>query len=173
MCLDDVGVLLFDGLWGTEKLLFLFLLAVANIAYAACRSPKTPTGDLTLRRRMRMLAVQDALKLMISEIVLLFSVRAALAFLPVTAGPLIMDILAYVLFTTLFFTILNHMVADLESLSERGVYVGGVLKGIRMLTAFMLSKQDKALYDTFQKEVKNGNTEGSSTAKAGGRNGVA
>ncbi|MCC7572193.1 MAG: hypothetical protein KO464_02245 [Candidatus Methanofastidiosum sp.] len=154
MCLADVGVLLFDGLWGTDRLLFLFLVGVVNVIYAVVRTP-TPLGEVNpVKGHLRALAVKDALKLLVSELVLLLAVRAAMVFLPQGAGEPTLNIVCYVLFTTLFLTIINHLTVDLEALSTRGNYVGGILKVIKVLTSFMLSKQDKALSEVLKKETE-------------------
>lgn len=168
MCLADTGVLLFDGLWGTDRLLFLFLVGGINVVYAVIRSPKPPAGDAQVKRHLRTLAVQDALKLLLSEVILLLAVRAAIVFLPQGAGEPILNVVCYVLFTTLFLTIINHLAADLENLSARGNYVGGLLKVIKLLTSFMLSKQDKELAEVLNKEVAD--SKAANTTKAGGKN---
>ena len=146
MCAKDifnaVGTTIFNGLWGDAKLLYLSVLLALNLVYVSTRPPgKVPS--FTEKKSLRTVAIGDALRLALTSYVILIAVRSLLSFLDEGISRLFLNTTILVLFVAVFITLLNTVVADLDTLASRGAYVKTISKWLKTIMGFLLVKANK------------------------------
>lgn len=146
MCFEDIlneiGKIIFNGLWGDQRLLYLTILLVLNLVYVATRPPGKVT-PLSSKKSLRTIAILDSLRLMLTSYVILIAIRAMLVFLDEGIVSFFLGTTIFILTIAVFITLINTVVADLGTMADRGSYVSGIIKWLKTVIGFLLVKENK------------------------------